>query len=366
MLDIEKLTNQVLYNCDISDASHAGLYSICGLALRLRDLYKWENRLPPWEEKDTAEILDWIGVKEERWEDVVELDFGILAVNGGKFDAFDTAGINRLLEPHGLYYGAGYAHSLKPTFLLAEIDEKRLINDIPVYILGRELARDLLTLPALTQGDAILMRTEAARLYLWDQMSYIKKSGRPALQYALANCGLPGSNSCELRPHLDRLLEIQKDSFIYHEIGEMTDTVFERSVWREIVSEHPRSPVELTVRVLKDLLADTNPSGTLPRIIHTRNKPALAFYAAFLDGLAREFFPEMRVGFQLFAESEDWTLIEQTVADGRRRATELTNRIVDFHRAGKKKKNGKEWVVTQVGKHILNKVQNKSNHNGLK
>jgi len=360
MLNIDQLTRQVLYNCDISDASHAGLYSICGLALRLRDLYKWENRLPPWEEKDTGEILDWIGAKEERWEDAVELDFCRLAVNGSKFDVFDVDQINRILEPQGLYYGAGYAHSLKPTFLLAEIDEKRAINGIPVYILGRELARDLLTLPALTQGDAILMRTEAARLYLWDQMSYIKKSGRPALQYALANCGLPGNDSCELRPHLDQLLEILKDSFIYHEIGEMSDTVFERSIWREIVSEHPRSPVELAARVLKDLLADTNPAGTLPRIIDRKNEPALAFYAAFLDGLAREFFPELRVAFQLFTGSKDWALIEQTVVDGRRRAEDYTNRMIDFHRTGRQKNKGKEWVAAQVEKHILNKVQNKS------
>ena len=360
MLDIEKLTREVLYNCDISDASHAGLYSICGLALRLRDLYKWENRLPPWEEKDTGEILEWIGAKEELWEDVVELDFCKLSVNGDRYDVFDVDRINKALEPHGLYYGAGYAYSLKPTFLLAQIEEKSIINDISVITLGHELARDLLTLPALTQGDTVLMRTEAARLYLWDQMSYIKKSGRPALQYALANCGLPGNNTCELRPHLEQLLEIQKDSFIYHEIGEMTDTVFERTIWREIIAEHPRSPVELAARVLKDLLADTNAAGTLPRIIERRNKPALAFYAAFLDGLAREFFPELRVAFQLFTESEDWSLIEQTVADGRNRATELTNRIIDFHHTGMKKENGKEWVTEQVEKHILDKVQNRS------
>ena len=39
------MTEQVLRNCHISYARHAGLYSICGLALRLRDLYKWEMGL---------------------------------------------------------------------------------------------------------------------------------------------------------------------------------------------------------------------------------------------------------------------------------------------------------------------------------
>ena len=59
MIDIDSLARQVLRNCHISDARHAGTYSICGLALRLRDLYKWEMALPPWIEKDSSELLDW-------------------------------------------------------------------------------------------------------------------------------------------------------------------------------------------------------------------------------------------------------------------------------------------------------------------
>ncbi|MEJ2658563.1 MAG: hypothetical protein P8012_15455 [Desulfobacterales bacterium] len=48
MFKISDIADQVLFNCNITDSQHAGLYSICGLALRLRDLYKWENRLEPW------------------------------------------------------------------------------------------------------------------------------------------------------------------------------------------------------------------------------------------------------------------------------------------------------------------------------
>ena len=62
MIDIEDIIRQVLHNCNLSDSRHAGLYSICGLAMRLRDLYKWENGLAPWIEKDSTEILKWIGL----------------------------------------------------------------------------------------------------------------------------------------------------------------------------------------------------------------------------------------------------------------------------------------------------------------
>ncbi|MEJ2168574.1 MAG: hypothetical protein P8X90_23935 [Desulfobacterales bacterium] len=151
MLNIHEIAGQVLHNCDISDAHHAGMYSICGLALRLRDLYKWEHGLPPWEERESAEVLEWIEAKENKWEMYADTDFGELSINGEKFDPFDTAGINSVLEPHNFLYGAGYARSLKPTFFLAVIEEKSKIYGTTVYTLNRELARDLLTIPALSQ-----------------------------------------------------------------------------------------------------------------------------------------------------------------------------------------------------------------------
>ena len=126
--DLEDVAGQVLKNCLISDAKHAGLFSICGLALRLRDLYKWEKQLPVWEEKDPSEILEWIGEKEESWEAVSSCEFSDLSITGTKVDPFDTSGINDLLAPYGVFYGAGYANSLKPTFFLAAIESIDRIN----------------------------------------------------------------------------------------------------------------------------------------------------------------------------------------------------------------------------------------------
>jgi len=68
MIAINAITDQFLQNCNIADSQHSGLFSICGLALRLRDLYKWEKGLDPWIEKDSTEILEWIGDKEHKWD----------------------------------------------------------------------------------------------------------------------------------------------------------------------------------------------------------------------------------------------------------------------------------------------------------
>ena len=188
--ELKSFTRQVLQNCDISDAKNAGFYSICGLALRLRDLYKWEKQLPPWEERDSSEILDWIDAKETRGEAFAEKDFKELSLFGQSFDPFDFDGVNAVLEPHKIYYGAGYARGLKPTFFLAVVDNKTRSNGYDVYTLGRELARDLLTIPAMSQNGSVLLRQEAANLFLWDQIFYIKKSGRPALHFALEHLGI--------------------------------------------------------------------------------------------------------------------------------------------------------------------------------
>ena len=139
MIAIKDITEQVLQNCDITDSQNAGLFSICGLALRLRDLYKWEKGLEPWIEKDSSEILDWIGAKEQKWEELTEEDFKAIEINGSQYDPFDTTGINAVLKPHGFFYGAGYARSLKPTFFLAEVETAKGINGHPVVVLGREL-----------------------------------------------------------------------------------------------------------------------------------------------------------------------------------------------------------------------------------
>ncbi len=354
MINIADITRQVLHNCDISDAYHAGMFSICGLALRLRDLYKWERGLPPWQESDSAKVLEWIEAKENKWEDYPEDGFKELTINGEKFDPFDTVEINTILEPHQIFYGAGYARSLKPTFFLADIAEKTDNNGNIVYTLGRELARDLLTIPALTQDDCVLLRQESAKLFLWDSIFYIKKSARPALKFALASCGLKNQEPKALQPHLTKILAVLKDNYIYHEIGELHDTDFDRKIWREVIAAFPYSPVEYLARAVKDLLADTNKFGTLQHIIRKRKTASLAFYAAFLDGLAKEFFPELLTSFQEFTQTGDWGVIDLAVTSGNQKAKQHAALITDLYQEGVRR-NDNKWAETEIQKHLLGK-----------
>ena len=141
-----------------------------------------------------------------------------------------------------------------------------------------------------------------------------------------------------MRNRLAGILAAQKETYIYHEIGEIHDTVFDRDLWREIIAAFPFSPVEYLARAVKDLLADTNEYGTLQHIVKERNTAALAFYVAFLDGLPKEFFPELPASFQEFTQTRLESSIKPYPAD-----TGLLQKtaglIMDLYQEGVRKKD---------------------------
>jgi hypothetical protein len=349
---LDGFIKQVLDNCIISDAKYAGFYSVCGLVLRLRDLYKWEKGLAPWIEEEPSRVLEWIGNREDLWEKLADNDLCALAIDGRTYDPFDTQGINEAIEPLGLFYGAGYVHSLKPTFFLARLEAKRTIHGCWVYILGRELARDLLTLPALTQDSAVVIRREAGEHFLWNQMLYLKKSGQPALRYALQAHGLADLHPKTLQASLSRILAGEMGAYIHHELGELYDCGFKHAIWRELIAAFPHTPIELLARALKDLLADTNERGTLPYIIRERKKASLGFYVAFLDGLRKALFPEMLGAFYQFMEKEDWRAIGGAVSTCQTRAMGYAQTISDIFETAKKR-GEMEWAESQIDSSLL-------------
>jgi hypothetical protein len=308
--------------------------------------------LDPWIENDPSEVLKWIGEKEETWEKLLEKNFSDVILLGHRFDPFDVRGINAILEPHGYIYGGGYARSLKPSFFLAAIEDKKEINGITIYVLGEELARDLLTIPALSQDNCIYVRKESARLYLWDQIFYINKSGRFALRFGLDDCGLKEQTPENLHRHLSRIAANETDTYIYHELGEMKDTAFDRKTWQELIATFPQTPIELLTRTVKDLLADTSEYGTLAHIIEERKTSSLAFYVAFLESFTKTLFPQIIEAFKDFTQTRDWEVIEQAVDEGYQTAKSRAESMVGIYRIGKQK-NDMKWVENEITKQFL-------------
>jgi len=333
-LEVNQFKSGVRFNCSVTDAKHAGIYSVCGLVMRLRDLYKWEHRLPPWQEDASEKVLEWIGDKETHWETLMTAEFQTLSLNGQRFDPFDAADINRLINPIDLFYGAGYAQSLKPTFFLADIDNTLSIDGTRVRVLGKEHARDLLTLPAFTQDGEVVLRTEAGRLFLWDQVLYLGNSGRRAFEYAVSRCGLKDSDIKTIRQHFDLIWRIQKNIYIRHEVGELNETLFDRDTWQAMLAAYPHTAVELYARTLKDLLADTSDQGTLPDLIRHKNAAGLGLYMAFGNGITRMLTQPLICAFDAFIAESDWNRILEATLDAREGIISRTRHVTSIYEEG--------------------------------
>jgi hypothetical protein len=309
------LLKTVKKNCDISDARDNGIYSICTLVLKLRNLYKWENGLDPWQEPESPVLLDWIAAKEEYWETIRDEEFLQIPINGIRVDPFLPPVINEYLSTGNHVYGAGYGRSMKAVFFIAEILEDRVVEGCPTLILGEEKSRELSSPFALLQDGIIYIRKEPLRFFFWDQIQEINPSSKVAMQQALACYGLI-KDGCSLdREKLvdifDSIVDQELDIFIYHEVGESQKSLLDSDVLKKIISAFPASALELVARAVKDILADTHPEGLLGHILAREKKSSLNFYVSFLDGMRKLLCPEINEASKQFWENGDWALIEK-------------------------------------------------------
>ena len=325
------LLKTIKHNCDISDARDNGIYSICTLVLKLRNLYKWENGLEPWQEPDSPVLLDWIAAKEEYWATIQGKSFSHIPVNGGKVDPFQLPAINDYLSPENHVYGAGYGRSMKAVFFIAEVLEDRLVEGCPTLILGKETARELSSPFAMLQDGIIYIRKEPLRFFFWDHIQEINPSGRVAMQQAFACYDLI-SEGCsfgrdKLIASFDSIIDQELEIFIYHEVGENQENLLGNNVLKKIISAFPASALELVARAVKDILADTHSKGLLGYILTKERISSFGFYVSFLDGMRKLLCPEIVEASKQFWQNGDWGLIEKARMKCRKRNEEIGARL---------------------------------------
>ncbi|QCQ21089.1 Sfum_1244 family protein [Desulfoglaeba alkanexedens] len=348
--DISAIAAQVQHNCHVSDANFGSTFSLCGFLLRLRELYKWESGLSPWEEPEPATLLKWIEDRESFWEPLFDQEFRPITWNGTAFDPFDAEGINRTLRPRGYVYGAGYVTGMKPSFFLGELVSSKTIGELRVDVVGKELARDLFTSPAMRLENQIFARRQPMTAFLWGHLFEMKHSALNALQFAVGQYGV--SLEELRRSPRDRASSIvamahaELDIWIHHELGEVFQEGFEVDTWREIVGSHAGTPVEIYARAIKDILADTHRHGLLGHIARHRLAASLAFYVAFLPPFSKILFPEILRAFKVFRTSGDWESIEDVRKKAYERTRSLAASLVTLH--GQQAAKGSDWVRERI------------------
>ncbi len=308
------IINDIQHNCNVSDARDNGIYTMCTMVLKLRNLYKWENGLEPWQEPEPADLLDWIEAKENYWETIADEPFRQLAINGRICSPDDCPVVNEYFRDKRLVYGAGYGRSMKAVFFLAEMAEQRTVAGLPVFILGKERAKEMASPFAMAQDGVIYIRREALRYFLWDYIQELRASCRSSFRHALQLHGLLTEGRLDqqkFKDHLDTIVDAELDLFVYHEVGEILQKTFDSAALQKIIGRFPGSVYELVSRSIKDILADTHPGGLLSHLISEQMETSLSFYVGFLDGLRKQLFPEIVTAQLKFQDDHDWQAIER-------------------------------------------------------
>lgn len=343
---LEELLPGVRENCLISDARYWGYYSICGLLLRLRELYRFENQIPDSGGIDRQAIAEWIGRREALWEEMQGREFLPIVAGGREFDPFDAEGINALISRHGLLYGGGYGIYLKPVFFVSDLDGVQEIDGLKVCTAGREYVRDLAIHPAMLRDRTVIARRYAANVLIrekFDEFRAMKQS--VALGMAFRSYGIDAAASPE---EIERVSDGELVVFVHHELGEAAESRRAGGLWTEMLANIGHRRASVFLRSVKDTLADTSDAGMLRHIIEALKTGSLAFYIASLSGFRKTLARGVEDAFRGFAETGSWKHMEAA----RKECYGNSRRIADGLLEGYEKDRDPGSLLAAVEGHI--------------
>jgi hypothetical protein len=328
---------QVEANCELASGFQAGFFSLCGLLLRLRLLYKWKHDLPPWREPEPDAVLAWVANQESAWDAREGESWQALRLNGLAVDPFDVERVNLFLKPGGLAYGAGFSRGLAPTCFLGELAEVRREEDVTILILDKELARDLDGTPAMCQGNLIYVRRQSLGYYLWDRLA---DPDQQCNRFLMAGWTSPGAPLPDLLRHPEEhqdsweaLVAGELEAIVGHEMGEARESSL-RQALPAILELFSQTPLEIWIRTLKDALAEVNDHGRLTFIIAEQRLTSLALMLAFQPGFYPLLLPELEPAFWSLVKGGDWEVLEAARQSGlnrlRQTAAEV-NHLLEVH-----------------------------------
>jgi hypothetical protein len=289
----ENLRHAVQCNCHISDARHAGNYSLCIYLLKMRELFRWEQGFALTDALPRAPVGDWLSEREALWDELAEAAYAPLPVYGVRHDPFEAETINQILLPRGLVYGGGIGPGGKPLFFLGTLLRDETRNGLRVLLTDDEHARDLTAPPAMLRGRTITVRRQSLRRMLWERVegSQWQRRDGSLLAAVIRDYGMAEAPE----QALDRMTEDEIETVVQHELGEAWAGERLGDDWEAMLADLGRSRAEFVARAVRDHLADCH--ATLPALLTRDDDRSLRLYLGGLDGLRRELFPRLlRIG----------------------------------------------------------------------
>ncbi len=283
------LLEAVQHNCLIADARHAGDFTLCTYLMKMRELYRWEQRLALDAPLSNDAVGRWVRERERLWEAVEARDYTALPLANRHHDPFDSETVNARLLPAGLVYSAGLGQRSAAHFFLAELEEVRELDGCRVLVAGREYARDLASPPAMTLGETVFVRRETFRRLLWERLQEWRwnRCDTP-FGRALAASGAPQD---DVEALLDHLVDEQIETVVLHELGEVAAGRGIERDWQALLRGVAGSKAELLARAVRDNLADV--LSTLPALLAEGRADRLHFYFSTFSPLRRALYPRL-------------------------------------------------------------------------
>lgn len=300
----QDLINQVQHNCDISDANHAGNYTLCIYLLKMREYYRWIHALDFSDNFENDQMSHWLREKEEIWDRVVDHAYQPITLFNNQFEIYDNHSINTQLKSHELFYHAGIGRNAIQHFFVAELVDSFSLEGTRITVTGKEYARDLTAPPAMSTAEEIVVRKESLQRMCWERYqewhwNQLDNPMGTALSYYPFKSSLPDA--------LQSMVDVELNTLIHHELGEMKITRQVGLRWSSLMLRLLGSKAELMARAVRDHLADS--WSTLPFLIEQQNPAALHFFFANLTYMRKELFPTAIQAYQQWAESGDISVL---------------------------------------------------------
>ncbi len=326
--NLQPLLTAVQRNCHISDARHAGEYTLCIYLLKMREYFRWEKSYAFRDSLPQGDVGDWLTQREDFWETIENESFTDLPLEGEYYDPFDNAAVNAALNPHGIVYSGGLGAKGTPHFFLGKLRQKEKQPDFTVFVSETEYARDLTAPPAMALGDTIFVRRESLRRLVWERIeewrwNQLENPMGRAIQYFNVDDDIEAA--------LDAITDTVIDSVVLHEKGEVLAGNLLGSAWEQMLAGLVRSQAEIMVRAVRDHLADA--LTTLPSLVAEGKDAALHFYMANLPNMHKHLFPELVEAYETWVKQGDRGVIELLIPTGKNHCRALANEILATYQA---------------------------------
>ena len=325
---IHELEKTVQHNCHIADANHAGDYTLCIYLLKMRELYRWENKKTFSTNLANKTVAAWLRQREELWEKLESSDYQNIELKNINHSPFESDFINENLLQHQLVYSGGMGINNRPHFFLAELEFSEQHKDYSLYVAGKEYARDMSAPPAMSHNNTIYIRKESFRRLLWEKLEtwrWNKPDNALGRAFACYDC------ESNLDIALNKMCDCEIKNVIQHEHGEIKAGVLLGPLWEELLFSLPHSKTSIMLRAIRDHLADS--LTTLPALLKLNHPASWHFYFGNMDNMRKSLFPALCTAYDNWVETNSLQELSTTIDKSHNHWLELCFNVLTIYNA---------------------------------